>query len=586
MVRGLRRSLSFAVASAAASVASVAVRPSILSPRPPPLAAGRAARAMVGGSGGASSEGSPDDFRLGFMTDVEGNLGYFRRCVERSSVLELVRDGKGEGESDLMLDLVGRGAHFVYGGDVVDRGPGDIRLTRCLVDLKRRHPDRVHLLVGNRDLNKIRLTAELSAADLARRPEDIPAPHWDPAAPTLVDYLEGLVDEEEGGGMGRPRCDIADVDTRANRLRYMLKHTLGCPDTFEYRRTELAILRGGSAPPAQVSDDDVVRSFLREIEDPSGSLHAYLRCACVAVAVGSTLFVHGAVDRRTMGYVPDPATRFELPDRSSRSRTDDIGTLSPSEWVEGLNGFLRAGLDDYAARPGWDAARTTRGGEALVALQNRCATWGRSVISNSYGDGGCITTEHALSLASDPGQRAREAIDPLAFERVSSDPTDRTVAEWLLSGGIRRVVVGHKPTGDAPAVLSAHETGVEVVSADTNYSDPASPDGRGRAVPVVEILGQTEFDNRLELSGTLSDGTEHRSVLNRLHGFSGIDETVGDSLLGRQIREETGEEDGDGPGRWWVKASTATDYRLARGRGRRVDYKSVPKAELAIESMK
>ena len=93
MVRGLRRSLSFAVASAAASVASVAVRPSILSPRPPPLAAGRAARAMVGGSGGASSEGSPDDFRLGYMTDVEGNLGYFRRCVERSSVLELVRDG-------------------------------------------------------------------------------------------------------------------------------------------------------------------------------------------------------------------------------------------------------------------------------------------------------------------------------------------------------------------------------------------------------------------------------------------------------------------------------------------------------------
>ena len=103
---------------------------------------------------------------------------------------------------------------------------------------------------------------------------------------------------------------------------------------------------------------------------------------------------------------------------------------------------------------------------------------------------------------------------------------------------------------------------------------------------MVEILGQTEFDNRLELSGTLSDGTEHRSVLNRLHGFSGIDETVGDSLLGRQIREETGEEDGDGPGRWWVKASTATDYRLARGRGRRVDYKSVPKAELAIESVK
>ncbi len=57
-------------------------------------------------------------------------------------------------------------AHLVYGGDTVDKSPGDIRLVWALVSLKKRYPDRGPLLVGNRDLNKIRLPSELSEADM------------------------------------------------------------------------------------------------------------------------------------------------------------------------------------------------------------------------------------------------------------------------------------------------------------------------------------------------------------------------------------------------------------------------------------
>ena len=40
--------------------------------------------------------------------------------------------------------------HFIYGGDSVDKGPGDIRLCRALDGLKKRYPDRVHLLDDRR----------------------------------------------------------------------------------------------------------------------------------------------------------------------------------------------------------------------------------------------------------------------------------------------------------------------------------------------------------------------------------------------------------------------------------------------------
>lgn len=53
----------------------------------------------------------------------------------------------------------------------------------------------------------------------------------------------------------------------------------------------------------------------------------------------------------------------------------------------------------------------------------------------------------------------------------------------------RRVVVGHKPSGDSPAVLSGAYTGVEIISADTSYADAKAADGRGVAVAGVLLRG-------------------------------------------------------------------------------------------------
>ncbi|KAG7354331.1 calcineurin-like phosphoesterase [Nitzschia inconspicua] len=511
-----------------------------------------------------ASNGSFDtakSFRLGYVTDVEGNIDYFVRYVERSKVLTIRKyDNKL-----LVLDFNDDTTYFVYGGDAVDKGPGDIRLVRSLVDLKRRYPHRVYLLVGNRDLNKLRLTAELSDSDMARPLSDIPPPHWDPKAPSLWEYLEHKRQTLRERGQ---TTSLENLNTRVNRLKYLLEHTLGCPKTFEYRRQELALLHDVQS--SSISDENVVESFLREVEHPEGSLRQYLECANVAVIIGNTLFCHGAVDKNTMKFVPRDDTKFENPPCKPAP-----GAIIDSvhEWVEALNQYLKRGLEDYQRRPHFNDDRTSRGGESLMALQNRPAMWGRSIISNCYGDGGCITTENAARIRNDPERVSMEDINPLVFEKVSSDPFDSSVSEWLRKDGIRRVVVGHKPTGDCPAVLSAVYTGVEIVSADTSFADTDANDNRGRAISVVEIIGTSMTDNQLEMRGILRDGSEYLSRFTRLHS-DGTDETAGDVQLGRKLQDE-----------YWVKASTTNStYWLTRGRGRKVEYKHVSIATLQQSS--
>jgi hypothetical protein len=491
-------------------------------------------------------------FRLGYVTDVEGNLDYFKEYVSRSNVLDFEYPIQDD-PTTMNIRLKNDNCYFVFGGDAVDKGSGDIRLCRALVALKQRYPDRVYLLVGNRDLNKVRYTAELSDEDMKRPIDEIPPPHWDPKAPTLRQYLEKLAASDTEAST------IEELNTRVNRLKYMLEHTLGCPKTFEFRRKEVSILK--DVPLEGISDDEVLENILHEIESPEGSLREYLEHANVAVQIGNTLFCHGAVDRNTMKYVPLFDTRFENP--PSKPPPKQICEDLP-EWIQSLNDYLKNGLLDYQNRPYWNIERTSRGGESLMALQNRPAMWGRSIISNCYGDGGCITTESAAEIRNDPERIAEATTNPLMFENVSSDPMDTEVAEWLLKYGVQRVVVGHKPTGDGPAVLSAGYTGVEVVSADTSFSDTSADDNRGKAINVVEISGDSFDDNHLEISGTLRDGEVFFSSFPRLNP-SGMDQRTGDPNLGRQL------EDG-----WWVKAATPTHYQLCRGQGRKVEYQMVP----------
>jgi hypothetical protein len=324
-------------------------------------------------------------FRLAYITDAEGNIEWFERCVKICPVLTYRGDpplGTVAKAVDAELVLED-GAYFVFGGDVVDKGPGDIRLCRQLVALKQKHPDRVFLMVGNRDLNKLRYSAELAKADMERPIDAIPRVHWDVKATTLREHLQAVA------GPDADEAALAAANTRAERLRYMQLHTLGCADTFEFRRQEIGLLE--SREPTSVTDDEVVENFLFDINDERGALRQYLCNGTAAAVIGNTIIVHGAIDANTMGIVPQH-TRFELP---TEKLPPAASGLAVSEWADAMNAYLAAGMQDHADRPDWDGERQTRGGESLMALQNRCAMWGRSIVSNCYADGGNITTPQA-----------------------------------------------------------------------------------------------------------------------------------------------------------------------------------------------
>ena len=580
-------------------------------------------------------------FRLAYVTDVEGNLDYFFNFVKSCPILKVqfhyhktimddsttsgelleqttttINDGEFPQDNNfqgMVLDFAeptssettsNENYYFVFGGDSVDKGTGDIRLNRCLVEFKKKYPNRVFLLVGNRDLNKLRFSAELSSEDLARDVRSIPGPHWDPSAPTLAEYLRTTFMVEDKESISSDE-QLQSLHTRVNRLKYMLKHTLGCPKTFEFRRKELSILQN-NRPVEDITDEEVVDNFIYEVQE--GSLHDYFHHAQVAVIIGNTLFCHGAVDKDTMKFVPSPQSKFENPP----SKPEPWKMVSNAhEWVDALNDFYRLGLEDHAQRPYWNndndedgdslSLFSSRGGESLMALQNRPAMWGRSIISNCYGDGGVITTKYAAEHRENPQRIQDSQTNPLCFEKVCSDPLDPTVANWLLEHGIQRVVVGHKPTGDCPSVLSSAYTGVEIVSADTSFSDTSANDNRGVAVGVVQLVGASSKSNQLHLSGILQNGMRYSCTFARLENkeLVGADDETNkdvatcsiteqretdndyleaDPFLGRQLK------DGD----WWVKIKNTEDdlYCLTRGNGRKVEYKFIPTSSLVNDLLK
>ena len=91
---------------------------------------------------------------LAYLTDVEGRWDKLTSFAKGNPVVRLRADAIELADS----------ATFVFGGDAIDRGPHGRRLVRTLLAAKQRYGDRVILIAGNRDLNKLRLRRELEVA--------------------------------------------------------------------------------------------------------------------------------------------------------------------------------------------------------------------------------------------------------------------------------------------------------------------------------------------------------------------------------------------------------------------------------------
>ena len=85
------------------------------------------------------------ELSIAYITDIEGSREKLHSFLSSHDLFFRGKDGK--------YHLAPK-AHFVCGGDVTDRFIGDLTVVDELLRLKSEAPKRVHLLAGNRDMNK------------------------------------------------------------------------------------------------------------------------------------------------------------------------------------------------------------------------------------------------------------------------------------------------------------------------------------------------------------------------------------------------------------------------------------------------
>ncbi|HEX4422785.1 MAG TPA: hypothetical protein VH165_32945 [Kofleriaceae bacterium] len=325
---------------------------------------------------------------IAYLTDVEG----------RWDKIASFADGNPHVRIDGTALRLAEGVTFVFGGDSIDRGPHGRRILATLTGARRDYGDRVVLLAGNRDLNKLRLARDLV----------VPPPGAPPGA------------------------------SRAELLRWILTATMGAPQAFAHRAAELAT---AGAP---AGDDAVVDSFLDDVR-PGGAVLAYLHAARLAYRAGPTLFVHGGVSRENLLASPGGGISRDV-----------------DGWIAALDRFYAAELATFAA-----------GGvpEALIAYQ-----------------------------APRPGTHLNQA--SVVYARPTDDdgnphlPEPDVIAQ-LRAGGIERVVVGHTPSGDCPAIL--HDDGFELVLGDNSYGRIEHGSQLAFTDAETTVRGATELDDGTRL---------------------------------------------------------------------------------------
>jgi hypothetical protein len=210
------------------------------------------------------------------------------------------------------------------------------------------------------------------------------------------------------------------VNNAANRLRWMLKDTMGSEGAFERRAAELWLLTGHSS-----TDSDVVNSYRREVDPAAGEdafMLDYLRNAEMVHVFGRTLFVHGAVNDANIGTIPGEAA--------------PVANLL--EWVSRLNSWARDEVRAFAEDPYTGGNSMARAGHALMDYGVPGGNGGRTVVYADF------------------------------LENGNAVPVSTVVEQYLAQSGVTGVLAGHKPHGDCPNVIRSG--GLTVITADISYS--------------------------------------------------------------------------------------------------------------------
>jgi hypothetical protein len=206
---------------------------------------------------------------------------------------------------------------------------------------------------------------------------------------------------------GKPHHRAPPLSSRVELLKWTFANTMGAAHAFEHRKAELNDTGAAS------DDEAVVESTLTDLA-AGGELRAYLSVSQLGFRAGATVFVHGGITAQNF---------LQLPNTTAARDVDG--------WLAGLNAFYAEELQrfEHGHRP-----------DALIKYQSQ---------------GPDKLNQGSVVYARPTDEHGNPQLPP------------RSVVEALLANGVRRVVVGHTPSGDCPALL--RDGSFELVLADNSY---------------------------------------------------------------------------------------------------------------------
>jgi hypothetical protein len=520
----------------------------------------------------SSSSSSSDDANsigtnsryITYLTDVEGDRDYLQRYVVQSKVLcwkelhnELPQHSRKRSDrqfpfpythyidfqrtsiynrtivtatelpSDEQLqrtdDIV------VFGGDVWDQGGSDLYVIRQLLDLKLRYPENVFYVMGNRDINKMRIIEEIGPVN------------------TTDDHLpthNGCYWFENSGRIGDPKLGLLPHNTAVARLKWMLNYTMGSPRAFEYRRWELQHLCNNNTI---ITDEDVVESYRESCDPQTGEMSHFLRNASLFLRIGDVAFLHGAFpftsenlssfirnkNNSSRGSLWDDLS-FAMPWLKKDVTAHDVDVHNVNDWIDALNEFAKRSVESWVSSNGQSEEMwSLRGGYHPTSSYGQLLQYG---MGRTGGTKRGLNPTIVYNRWGIPGT-------PRKFFRC--DPTceqDKAYVhntkDFFRRTGIRLICSGHQPAGEMPCHIRIddhdHSRTSWILSGDTSYTgdtvwlnlpgDANAPiynfgrgtikSGRGpHAVSEVLIEQCIATGTILDVHshGTFSDGSQYRS---------------------------------------------------------------------------
>lgn len=362
-----------------------------------------------------------------YITDLEGSRERLEAFYEKSGGFVRGPDQRYHIKTDTII---------VFGGDAIDRFDHSIWVVEELLRLHQESPTRMFSILGNRDVNKLRLAIELTPKALSHPPLKF-------SFTKEAAYIEILK---------------AGADPVA-RLKYILSHTMGADQAFEFYRVEIATRT--HRPVHQVSDFEVSKFFVDFVK-PGGALLELLKYMRPALRIGNNLFLHGGATQKNIGYVPDA-------DLAANS----LLSVDLNFWISHLNGWYLKKLAEYEYQfDSWSG----EGPRPIESLLN----YPMPLAGGSVREDSTVTARHV------DGENNPMLPDP-------------QVVHYLKTQGVHRELVGHNPVGEIPVLARSEDGTFESVFADTSRSS------RQDRVGWVRLKGpdyiQTEVHGFVQLAG-------------------------------------------------------------------------------------